>query len=256
MRYSKTWIENNFRKLTSEEHIEYHEILKKYKEDKERLLKMNNKDNKMETKYRIKEDKTINVEQIMNCPTHKCREGLNSFLIHFGANDVDWNKENEDWIANNVPGGIDWLYSNGFIEENEEVLDKKFYFCFISSNYGNSAGFLSKVSNVGYNDYMWTTFNGIQEYFSSEKYSSIEEAIHDYNHYPWKVKGFNTLQDGLEYCGLINAKEKIKEKNCGNCRSWYFENSISIHKTCGNGTSIYCGKGTDFRHCCGKFEER
>ena len=107
MRYSKTWIENNFRKLTSEEYIKYHDILKKYEEDKARLLKMNNKEDKMEPRYKIKKGKTINAEQIMNCHAHKCKDGLNSFLMHFGANDVDWNKENEDWIANNVPGGID-----------------------------------------------------------------------------------------------------------------------------------------------------
>ena len=198
MEYSTTWIEDNFRKLTLEEHIKYHDILKKYKEDKARLLEMNNKEDKMELRYKIKEGKTINAEQIMNCHAHKCKDGLNSFLMHFGANDVDWNKENEDWIANNVPGGIDWLYSNGFIEKNEKVYDKNFYFC--QYNAGR-VGFLSKVDE----NYMWISLSGIKNCFHSKKYESIKDAIYNLQSRPspWKVKGFDTLQDGLKFYGLF-----------------------------------------------------
>lgn len=61
----------------------------------------------------------ITGKEIIETSSCKCSDGLNKALKKIGFDEeVVWSKETEDWVMENIAGGIEWLFVNGFIKED------------------------------------------------------------------------------------------------------------------------------------------
>ena len=179
--YSETWC--NFRTMTSDEKEEYKEHILAYEKDKE---------NKMKTEYIA--IKTISGKNVIDAGA--CEDESEKFVKQFGyRSEVQWNKENEDWIRKNIVGGIKWLIDYKFIKENNKIVfnPNKIYCCQIDNRH------IYKLAIAGYNKYNFVCFGN--------RYSM-----------PWETDTFNSPQSCLD--------DAIEKEN----KVYTFDNEIEMIK--------------------------
>ena len=184
-------------------HDKYNEYIKKnhptvYTFD-ELLINKNKEDDEMKENFKdYKQIKSISGKDVVN---NACREEFEKFVKHFGFhNEIEFNKENFNWIRDNIENGIKFGLDYGFIEKVEEYDENKLYFC----SSGHDTSYLSKLSKIN-NKFIWVSINR-NPMFSSEYHNSIEKAIEHVESLKWVVNSFDTFEEAMEY---YHNKNKI-----------------------------------------------
>lgn len=122
-----------------------------------------------------------------------CRVDAEKFIKQYGYFDsVEWSKEVENWIKENITGGISWLISNNFIKEDELDMSKLMFFKVDSTVY--------KLCRISNNEYQWCGITDITYYYGNNKFKTSKEAVeHMKSDSEHKIKNFNSTKEALTY---------------------------------------------------------
>jgi len=176
-----------------------------------------------------------------------CVGDREKFINHFGfSKTVDWNEENENWITENIPNGIEWGIKNGFIEKiNEIEYNKNKVYCF-KTNETNRVYILARVtttqcswvclsdSNSCYNGVCFINQgqaidHAVKCKFTIETFDNIQEALNNYFPKPSsklpisKTDRINILYDlieefDVEHVNCQDSRFDCREIDCNDCK--------------------------------------
>jgi len=138
-----------------------------------------------------------------------CVGDREKFINHFGfSKTVDWNEENENWITENIPEGIEWGIKKGFIEKIETIeYDKNKIYCFRAQHVNH----VHMLSRIGENQYAWTCLTDTENFYRTDCFKNPEEALDSANKCKFRIETFNNIQQAINNY-FIRHSSKIPRK--------------------------------------------
>lgn len=157
----------------------------------------------METKYEL--IKKLSGKEIVK---DACEGQFEIFVKKFGFYDeVEWTKENEEWISGFIAGGIEFGIKYGFLRERETIKfdENKVYILKNSMGSKTILNILIKNENGAY---IFTPLNNTCVIFDDKSFMNPHECIKEYhNKYSnWEIKEFNNIREAIDFYYLKEEK--------------------------------------------------